>query len=366
MKTQGIKATSMVLGGVLLTSFSNLGKGFASEIIVLIGFVVFLIGLRNLKEMLDEDGKGAVGLIYVAAIIGAVGALIGLIPMVGIIASLALIAAFIVQLIGYLKLKNSNTIGEVGAKGANLLVISMIVALIGGVFRLIPAVGGIIGTIAGIVVLIMVISGWRNIQKGIIGEENVTVTSLTLIMVGMLLQLGNEASRGWGAAAAALIGLILLLTGLKQLKANMDDVGKAAVKMITLAIYIGILASVLDIVASFTDTASGFKSLATGDFGKLAKPSGFQIIVSLIFIAGFIVELLGFLKLKSSSIMGENAKSGITFIVVALILGAAASLFSGVLPIGGKLITSLLGIAGILLVLFGWLKVQEEVASRKE
>jgi hypothetical protein len=364
MQTQGIKATSMVLGGVLLTAFSNIGKGFASEIIVLAGFVIFLVGLRSLKQMLDENGQGAVGLIYVAAIIGAIGALIGLIPVVGIIATIGLIAAFIIQLVGYIKLKSSETIGDIGSKGANLLVISMIIALVGGIFGIIPAVGGMINTIISLVVLLMVITGWRNIQKGIIGENNIALTSVTLIMAGMLLQMGNEASRGWGAAVAALIGLILLIIGLNKFKTTLDDVGKSAVKMITLAIYIGILASVLDVVASIMNTTSGINSLASGDLGKFGKPSGFQMIVSLIFIGGFIVEILGLLKLKNSEMIGETGKGGITLIVVAFILGAAASLFSGVLPIGGKLITSIFGLAGVFLVLFGWLKVQESIAAK--
>ncbi len=366
MKTQSIKASSMVLGGVLLTSFNSIGSGFASELIVLTGFVIFLLGLGNLKNLLDENGKNAVGLLYVAAIVGAVGALIGLIPVVGIVATLAFIAAFIIQLIGYVKLKSSETIKEIGQKGANLLLISMIIALIGGIISIIPAIGGAVATIFSLVVLILVISGWRNIQKGIIGDNNVALTSTSLIMVGMLLQTGNEASSGWGAAVASIIGLFFLIIGLNQFKTKLDEVGKSAVKMISLAIYIGILASVLDVVVSVMNVSSGFNSLASGGMGQFGKPSGFNIIVSLIFIAGFIIQLMGFLKLKKCAIIGENGKGGITLIVVALILSAGASLFSGVLPIGGGLITSIFGLAGLLLVFFGWLQIQGAIAGQNE
>ncbi len=361
MEKNGIKASSMVLAGALLTAFNSIGKGWASEVLVLIGFVIFLLGLKNIKEMLDEQGKNAIQLVYIAAIIGAISALIGLIPIVGIIATIGLIVAFVFQLIGYSKLKSSNTIGEIGSKGANLLLISMIIALVGGIFRIIPAIGGVIGTIFSLVVLIMVITGWRNIQKGILGENKVAITSISLILVGMLLQLGNEASRGWGAAVAGLIGLILLIIGLKQFRSTLDEVGQKAVQLISVAVYIGLAATVLDFVASLVSMGSGLKGLASGDLSGIGKAGTFEMIVSLIFIATFIIELLGFLKLKKSNTFNEAGKSGINLLVIALVIAAAASLFSGVLPIGGNIISSILGIAGLFLILFGWLRVQASI-----
>lgn len=358
MKTQEVKATSFVLGGTLLTMFNNIAGGWASVIATLIGFIILLIGLNSLKKMLDDKGNSALNLIFIAAIIGAVGGLIGWIPIVGLVAGILFLAAFIIQLIGYLQLKGSAAIGETGAKGANMLFISMIIALVGGIFSLIPGIGGIIAAIVGVVVLLMIFSGWKNIQMGIIGEDKVKVTAITYILAGMLIQIGNTAVSGWAAAIASIIGFVLFLMGLNKLKGTLDEVGQSAVQLIVIAAYVGILASVLDFVSGIVGVGSGLKAITSGNLGGLAAPSTFDMIVAIVFIAAFILELLGFLKLKGSEMINEQAKGGITLLVIAVILAPLANLFSGILPIGGGFIASLLGLAGLFLVLFGWIKVQ--------
>jgi hypothetical protein len=364
MKTQGVKASSMILAGSLLTTFTSVGRGWAASVITLIGFIIFIIGLNGFKKELDDTGQSAIGLIFIAAIIGGAGALLGLIPLIGIIGGLAALAAFIIQLIGYIKLKGSTAIGSEGAKGANLLFISMIIALVGGIIKIIPGLGGIIAPLFFLAVLLMIFYGWFGVQKGYLGEAKINVQSVTFILGGMLLQLGNSATKGWGSAVASVIGFVLFLVGLNGLKNSLDAVGKAAVKLIIVAVFIGIGASLLDLVASVVNISSGLNNLAKGDISGLGKPSVLDMIVSAAFIAAFVVEMLGFAKLKGSETIGETGKSGATLLIVAMILAAAASLTSGLLPIGGGIITGILGIVGLFLVLFGWLKIQEALAEK--
>lgn len=368
MKTQEIKAISLALAGSLLTTFNSVGRGWAASVITIIGFVLFLVGLNTLKKGVDENGQKALGLIFIAVIIGGAGALFGLIPLVGIIGSIAIIVAFIMQLVGYNQLKTCATIGEVGNKGAGQLVISMIMLLVGGIFSLIPGVGRFLGPIFFLVGLYLIVFGWIKIQQGFIGQAKPAVIAITYILAGMLLQLGNGATRGWGAAVASLIGLIIFIIGLRQFRDHIDDAGKKAVKLILTAVYIGIAASVLDVIESFTGATSGVMKMAegfaTGSMMSMSKPGLFQIIVSLAFIVAFVVELLGLMKLKNSSTIGEEGKSGVTLLVVAMILAMAASLFRGIIPIGGNVLSSLFAIAGIFFVVYGWLKIQEAIASK--
>ena len=108
-KKEIIKSVTFVLSGSLLQMFNGIGDGLWSTLTSIFGIVLFFIGLSKLKEGLDESGKAAVKMLIIAAILAGVGFLLNLIPLVGgVIASIVLLAAFIIQLIGYLKLKNSS------------------------------------------------------------------------------------------------------------------------------------------------------------------------------------------------------------------------------------------------------------------
>ena len=365
MDKEKVKFTTLVLAGSLLTTFSNIGSGWAASLISLAGFVIFLIGLNSMKEIMDEQGKSAVSLIFIGVIIGAVGALIGLIPLLGaVIAGLCFIAAFIIQLIGYIRLKSSTVIGEIGAKGANLLVISMIVVLVGSVFSIIPAVGGFIAPLFYLAALLLIFNGWFKIQQGLIGETSGKVVAVSMVLSGMLIQLSNNAASGWGAAVASIIGLILLFMGLNRLKTMLDEPGQSAVKLIIIAIFIGVAASLLDFVSSIVNASSGLQGFAMGDLsGFMSGPTTFDMIVAIVFIVAFAVELMGLMKLKASSMLDASGKSGTTLLVVAMILAALASLFTGILPFGAGVLNSLLGLAGMFLVLYGWLRIQMSFAE---
>ena len=68
--------------------------------------------------------------------------------------------------------------------------------------------------------------------------------------------------------------------------------------------------------------------------------------------------MVGLLKLKASTSIGESGKGGITLLLVAMILAILVSVF-GLLPLIGSIVGSILSIVAIILVFFGWIKIQE-------
>jgi len=164
-KKETIKAVSFILVGSLLQLYNGVSGGWASTLVAIFGFVLFLMGLNILKAHLDEIGQGAVKLLVIASIIGIVGLVIDLIPFLGIV-------AFVIELIGVLKLQNCATIGEIGKSGATFLLIAMILAIlqsiVGLVFVFIPIIPGIICSILSIAALVLVLFGWIKIQEGLV------------------------------------------------------------------------------------------------------------------------------------------------------------------------------------------------------
>ncbi|MEZ5000668.1 MAG: hypothetical protein R2727_08515 [Bacteroidales bacterium] len=116
----------------------------------------------------------------------------------------------------------------------------------------------------------------------------------------------------------------------------MDEAGKGAIKMLIIAAIIGIVGLVFDIIPLL------------------------GIVASIIFIVAFIFELIGFLRLKSSASIGEVGKSGITLLIVAMALSILQSIL-GIVPFLGAIIGSVISLISIVLVFFGWLKIQEGI-----
>ncbi len=358
MKTKGVIASSMILAGSLLTTYNGVGRGWTATIIALIGFVIFMMGLSKFKPELDEKGRGAVGLLFIAAIIGIVAMFFGLLPLIGgIISFIIMIAVVVLQIIGYARLKGSATIGMEGANGANLLLFSIVVLFIGAVFGLIPGVGRFIQPLFGLGALFMIVFGWLRVQKGFIGETTMNAHSISYILAGMLLQLGSTGASGWGTSLAAGLGFVMYLMGLTKLRDTLDEAGKAAVQLILIAVYIGLAAAVIDFIASLSVPEPTFSF-------KAPKPGIWERIASIAFIASFVVSLIGFVRFKESTLLDDTGKSGVTLIIISMALAIVASIFSGLVPFGGGLITSVFSVAGLFLVLFGWLNVQEALAEK--
>ncbi|MCD4746547.1 MAG: hypothetical protein K8R58_09620 [Bacteroidales bacterium] len=355
-KKETIKAVTFILSGALLQIFNGIGGGWATHLISIFGLILFLIGLNKLKKGLDSAGQGAVQMLFIGVILGLVGIFFDLIPLMGWLAIVLYIVAFVFELIGFIKLKKSTTIGEIGKSGAGLLVIALILLLVACIFWFIPLIGGIFVSILSLAALFLAFYGWVKIQAGIIGEDATQIKSVTFILIGTLLLLANTATSGWAPALASLFGLFLLFKGFKQLNDNIDAVGQSAIKLLIISIFIGIAASLLDIVASIMNIASG------DVIGMMGAPDTFDIIVVILFAATFVVQFIGYLKLKKSSSIGEVGKSGVLFLMISMIVVAIGSLI-GIIPFTG-IITSIFAIAGLVLILFGWVKVQEGLIEK--
>jgi uncharacterized membrane protein len=168
MSKNAIKPITLILVGNMLTVFNSIGNGWAPSVVAIFGFILFFIGLGQLKDEMDDTGKGAIKLLITAAIIGIVGLVISFIPLVGIVAGIIYLAAYIIELIAFIKLKKSTTLGETGKKGVNLLFIAIIVTLVGGVFGLLPLVGGIITKIISLAAFVLILFGWLKVQEDFI------------------------------------------------------------------------------------------------------------------------------------------------------------------------------------------------------
>ncbi|MCD4772906.1 MAG: hypothetical protein K8R41_05930 [Bacteroidales bacterium] len=356
-KKETIKSVTFILVGMLLQIFNGIGGGWSTNFIAIFGLILFLIGLNKLKSGLDPAGQSAVQMLFIGVILGLVGTFFDLIPLMGWLAIIFYIVSFVFELIGFIKLKESATIGEIGKSGAGLLLISMILLLVAGIFWFIPLIGGIFVSILSLAALYLAFTGWLKIQAGIIGEDIPKIKSVTYILIGTLLLLCNTATSGWAAAIASIFGLFLLFKGFKQLKDNIDEVGQSAVKLLVISIFIGIAAALVDIIASIMDVASG------NVIGMIGAPGTIDYIIIILFAGAYIVQFIGYLKLRGSVTIGETGKSGVLFLMIAMILALVASLI-GIIPFTG-LVTSLLAIAGLVLVFFGWVKVQDGLIENK-
>lgn len=165
-----IKSISFILSGALLQLFNGIGGGWATTLVAIFGFILFFIGLDKLKNGLDATGQSGVGMLKIAALIGAVGAVIDLVPLMGWLASLAFIAAFVLELVGFLKLKSSQSLGEEGKGGVTLLLVAMVLAIVQAFFGFLPFVGGFFSSLFALAALALVFFGWVKVQDDILSR----------------------------------------------------------------------------------------------------------------------------------------------------------------------------------------------------
>lgn len=159
----------MILLAVLTHSFSFVNSTMATTIAAFIGLIVYWIGLSKLKTGMDEIGKSAAGKLKLAIIFGIAALIFDKIPLMGIISMILAVVAFVLEFIGYGKLKSSLSIGTEGAMGAQRLRNSMIVMVIASV------VGFMSDSISGFITLIalfMLYSGWTQITIGMETKDN--------------------------------------------------------------------------------------------------------------------------------------------------------------------------------------------------
>ncbi len=180
-------ATSKIFLGVLLFSLSGIAGGILAallglvlksltlvSIVVLIagiaailGYVLYVLGLGNFKNILSGEDAAAVSKIWLAALLALAGSVItvvtSFIPGIAIIGTIAAIAAYVLNLLGFMALKNSSTFPTMAKAGANKLFLAYILYLAGSIAAFfLPS---FIASIINLVALVMIILGWAAIKN---------------------------------------------------------------------------------------------------------------------------------------------------------------------------------------------------------
>ena len=136
---------------------------------VIVGYVLYILGLGKFREILDENDAKAIGKVYIGAILSAASYVWMLFGFWGWVSSVLSIIAFVFMLLGYMSLKNSATFPAKARKGASNLFLSMILGLIASVVALllgwIPIVGGLIPGLLNLIAFILVFVGWAQIKN---------------------------------------------------------------------------------------------------------------------------------------------------------------------------------------------------------
>jgi hypothetical protein len=164
-------ATTYIICGDLLQLSGSVLDSWVGAITLIIGIVFLYNGLNRLKAILDTDGEKGVGLLRLSLIIALVGGVINMIPFFGgFIAPTFYMIAFIVQIFGYMRLRKSDSIGEVGKSGVPMMYASIVFAFFAVLFGILPVVGSTIAGLCSLAAILSLVSGWLRIQEGILGK----------------------------------------------------------------------------------------------------------------------------------------------------------------------------------------------------
>lgn len=177
------------LSNIFLNAFSDAGFVAGSAFIFIatlvmsvISFVFYYGGLRSLGKCLDVKGRKAVNyiataqllsiLVYVVLLVflsmaGSMSELVlfsALVVTLSIVAVMALVS-FILNLVGYFTIKNSDSLDELGKSGAQKLSTAMIFSLVNLVAGIIPFVGGVATIVLTVLYWVFLLSGWGRIKR---------------------------------------------------------------------------------------------------------------------------------------------------------------------------------------------------------
>lgn len=156
----------------MLIIYNNIGSGWTSTITAIIGFILFFIGLGQLKPFMDELGEKGFMLLTNSAILGVIAMVIDFISLMGILAGIMYIIAFIKQLYGLMRHKHSTRIGSEGINGVSNLIVAMILVIVGSILGLIPAAGKILNAVISLIAFMLILFGWLKIQKGLLSRRH--------------------------------------------------------------------------------------------------------------------------------------------------------------------------------------------------
>lgn len=171
-KTNASEGAYLVLLAIVMHSFTFINDTMATKSMALVGLIIYLIGLGKLKQELDQQGVAGISNIKIAVLLSIVAGVLAWIPLVGgTISTIILIVAFILEFIGYGKIKLSKSVGMEGANGASMLRNSMIVFFTAA---LLSFISDNVAGITAIIALIMVFSGWTQLLFGIEYKDKIS------------------------------------------------------------------------------------------------------------------------------------------------------------------------------------------------
>lgn len=132
------------------------------NILVVAGYTAFYLRIKDLSLLTDPNDAAAMKKLTTGVLLYILGIIIAEVKLIGwIVSPILLIIAFIFMMIAYSQLKKSETFPN--RDGFKLIFVAMILGIVAGVFALIPLAGAIIAGIISIVVLILVLCGWKKV-----------------------------------------------------------------------------------------------------------------------------------------------------------------------------------------------------------
>lgn len=166
------------------------------------------------------------------------------------------------------------------------------------------------------------------------------VKSVSFILAGSLLTVFYPVSEGWSAALIAITGFMFMLIGLTRFRNYLNAKGQEAVKLLIIASITGVTGMLIAFIPNLS------------------------VLVSIIYLAVFVLKLFGLLRLKESDISTkEHGRQGINFLLISTMLILLGILFS-LIPFIGKALTTIVLIGAVILLITGWAGVQQAAATR--
>lgn len=178
----------------------------------------------------------------------------------------------------------------------------------------------------------------RNQFKSI---DTKSITSITFILIGNMLTTYGVIGGDWTASLTAVFGLILFFIGLTRFKNALDNVGKKGARKLIWAAIIGIVANIFSYI-----------------------PLLGIILVGILNTISFIIQVIGLFNLKNSTILNSKGSSGVNYLLGAMFLMIIASLFN-IIPFAGSYIKSFVAFIALIIIPFGWLKIQEAIIESR-
>jgi uncharacterized membrane protein len=174
MNSKSVTSVSFILVGNMLTAYSSIGDDWPAIVLAILGVTLFFIGLIRLKTFLDPAGQNGVMKLIWASVLGIMASGLSFIPVIGFIpAGMFNIASFVLQLIGLLSLKRSETLGEMGAGGVNLILIAIGLMVVAAAVGFLPFAGKMIKEGVVLIAIILIPFGWLKVQEAMIGRYGI-------------------------------------------------------------------------------------------------------------------------------------------------------------------------------------------------